>query len=1610
MSKRSRILLNTSLVAIAVVAIAILAAIHMVQTDWFRNYVKQKLVSATEESTGGRVEIASFQFDWRQLRVVVTGFVIHGMEPSDAAPFLRAPRIRLDLRLFTSIHHLLNIAYLEVDRPEANIVIFPDGRSNVPAPKPTPDNTEPLKPVVDAAVGRFELINGTIAFASGKQTLDVRGSNLRVQLGYSVVQQGYRGQIAFQPIYVTSGGNVPVNFALALPVTIQNNRIEFQNATISTRDTSLQLNGTVENLRDPKISAHINGHVGLADMKRLGNLPIELDQRDVPVQLQLDANATVSSRDISVTGLRASLGQSNFEASGPLKNSEGNGSLQFKTTLVLAELSRLVKLKAKPVGVVVANGTAKLEGSKDYIADGNVEAKAVSFTLGDERIGGVDLTGSLHLDPHNIKLSALTLRALGGEVDGELALQDFSRYQFRGGLRTLDLEPLARFAGQKNFPYDGSLSGPIDANGDLKATPPLRALSARTRLTVTPGTRNVPVSGRIYADYNGASDNLIVDHSYLTLPHTRIGLDGSVMKQLSVSITSTDLNDLLAATDIKGTLPVSLDGQQASFAGTVSGGLSAPRIGGHLHAARFSVEGRKFDALDADGTISATNAAVSAAILKRGNMRADFSANIALKDWQVAPTQPVAGQIRVTNGDLADVVALLGKPSANYSGALGATAQVGGTFANPVGTAAVLVTAGALLGEQFDRIQAQVQLSDQVVTIPAASIDAGSAHANLTAKFQHSRDSFSSGQVEAHLQTNSIDLGQLKFLQKQGSQSGGQLQANVDISGNVASSSFTLAAVNADVSARGLRFDDENYGDINATAHTRGQVVDYQLTSDFAGSKLRVTGNTRLTRDYPTTADATISSLPMERVLAVVRRKDVPVKGNLSGTAHCSGTVDDPQCSVQLDLTGANVYDEPIDGAHLTASYQPTSVEITDSEIAAGRARVHLTGRFDHPRGNFQTGTVRFATDSNGVDLARIHNVQKRRPGLSGTLQVSAGGTAEIREAEPRFLVQDLTANIAATGIAAQQKHFGDITLKANTQSGKLNFSLASDLAGSSIHGSGNVQLGNQYPLDSQLEFSNVAWTRVRDLFDTGNAASPDFDVKIDGQIAARGPVMDPDKLHASVQLSKLELTSIPGSRLGVKPIAITNQGPISATLDSQSLHIDNAHLIGPQTDIQAKGSLSLKDQSMDFSLNANADLGVIQNFDRDISSSGSVVAAAVVRGTVSSPMLGGQIDLRKASLNYAGFPNGIYNANGTVLLSGSSATVRNLTAESGGGKINLSGFLVISGTRRFGLEAKATSVRIRVEQGVSLTTNADLALTGTTNASALSGTATITRIAYSPQSDLGSLLIRAAPPVQASVSPSSLLDNMKLDVHVVSSDALAVQSSLAQSVQGQLNLRLRGTLSNPGVLGQATINEGTLRFFGYSYTVNSGTIGFYNAVQIEPILDISLETQAKGVDVTLRVTGPVDNMKLSYTSNPPLQFQEIIGLLAAGQTPTSDPTLLANQPAQPVQTTQQMGESALLGQALVSPAASRLQRVFGVSQLKIDPSFTSGSQLPTANLTLQQQVADNITFTYVSALDNSNATIVRVDFRLNQQWSAVAMRDQNGIVSVNLLYKRQIR
>jgi translocation and assembly module TamB len=671
---------------------------------------------------------------------------------------------------------------------------------------------------------------------------------------------------------------------------------------------------------------------------------------------------------------------------------------------------------------------------------------------------------------------------------------------------------------------------------------------------------------------------------------------------------------------------------------------------------------------------------------------------------------------------------------------------------------------------------------------------------------------------------------------------------------------------------------------------------------------------------------------------------------------------------------------------------------------------VYLSARYDHPAGNLESGNLQFRLDAGVIDLARVKTLAAERPGLSGTLKATASGEAQVRAAEPRILLQNINGGVQTTGLTLNGKSLGDLALEANTTGGRTDFTLTSSIAGASVEGRGSVQLANDYPTDAQVTFKNVTWAGLRPLLGFPAEEGRGFEAVGDGQASLRGPLTNPQQLRGSVQVTRLEVSGAPPGFRPAKTALLHNQGSIAATLDRGTLTIQTAHLTGSQTDFQVTGVVPLSGDAMDLALKGNVNLAILQQFDQSITSSGDIVLSASVRGSVAKPQLSSQLEVRNASFDHPELPTGLWRANGVIALSGDSAVIRNLTAEAGGGQVVVTGSAMLNGTLRFALQAKASQMRMMIQQGVGVVASGNVTLSGTTENSSVSGIVTVDQISYNSRTDLGSILSLAAPPVQTPSRPSPLLENMRLDIRVRSSNALGLRSALAQNLQLTADLRVRGSAAYPGVLGRVLITEGKLVFFGSTYTVNNGTIAFYNPVRVEPIVDLSLETQTQGVDVVLKVIGPLDNMKLSYTSDPPLQFQEIVNLLATGTTPSSDPTLLANQPALPAQSFQQMGESAIVSRALADPVTNQLQRVFGVTQLKINPAFTSGSQLPEAQLSLQQQISSNVMFTYVTGLNTANAETIQVRWTFTPQWSAEALRDYNGIFSVTLTYKKQFR
>lgn len=1496
-----------SIVAASLAGLAIalsLAGIVIVRTEWFRNMVRGKIVDAVEGATGGKVDIASFNFDWHHLRAQVFGLVIHGLEPPDVAPLFRANLVQVDLKLLSPFRGFVDIAYLLVDRPEADLIVSADGRTNIPKPKIAASSLgkSGTETIVDLTIGRFDLRNGTFTFADRPSALNASGANLRAQVQYNVLNPGYHGEIDISPLLVASGNRPPLSVEVKLPFTMEKDKVTLSNAELHTAQSQILLSGSMDHLAAPRTTAQLNARLAVDELANALGIAKSLDTRRGPRILTADVSVSMDGSGIQLRRAHAVLGRSDLLASGAMQSASHSTSLRFNSMLDITELGRLLRVAARPEGSAQWNGFATLDAGNRYRVDGQIDARGISFEQGGQRIRGVSLVSSVTADPRRIALSGLRLVALGGSFTGSAALQDMQQLQLAGNLHNLDIQQAMQTFLPGSLGYDGVLSGPVEASADIRN---FATLAAKASLAIAPGSTGIPVSGRIGVDYNGRSGSVTLNNTHLALPHTTADLNGSLGRQIQIRLVSRDFADFQPLATIPATLAAN---GAATIDATVTGGLSAPHIAGRVALTNFAVDGRSFTSLGASVDATPSSLAIANATLRRSQLQAQFSGRVGMHDWKPQNDDPLNADLTVQNGDLQDILALAGQGAVPASGTLHAEAHIAGTVGSPAGAADLTVTHGAYMSEPFDSAGMHAALSQTAIDITGLSIVAGASRLDANLHYQHGVNQIFPGTLTAHAASNQIQLPQFQSLVKDRPGLRGILTLNADVTGSLDSAAsgteFEWGTLNGAAAIHGLELGGSALGDVTATAASAGPVIRYNVNSNFAGSTIKVTGQGALAGDHQITASASVANLPLDRILAIAGHSDVPLKGILTASAEFAGTL-----------------------AH----------------------------------GN--------------------------RPAA----------------------LSSLNAGLSTQNLTVNQKPLGTLTATAATRGNTVNFNLNSNLANSRIRGSGRLDLTAGYPIDAQMQFNDVKWSALGPLF---ASSAKSFDASLDGQATLAGSTANPDTLRGSVEFTKLEAHSV-AQVAGHAPRAafeLHNQGNVQLSLSNSVVTVQNFKLTGPYSNLAIGGTASLKTPgALQLRADGNVKLDMLQAFSTDIYSSGAVTLSAAITGTTSQPVINGRLQLQKASFNMLSLPNGLSDANGAVDFNGTEAVLNNITGETGGGKVTLTGFVTYTAPEaRFRIQATAAHVHIDYPDTVTTEADANLTLTGTSARSLLTGKVTVLSVALHSGSDAGSILTSAATPPSSSGPSTGILGGMRFDVRIQTSPAVQFRTTLSQNLQAEADLTLRGSPDQPGMIGRATVTSGDVVFFGATYSVDEGTVSFFNPNKIDPEVRLSLDTTVQGIDVTLTVSGPMDKLKLAYRSDPPLEFQQIVSLLASGTTPTTDPVLAAHEPPPVQQNMEQQGASALLGQTIANPVSNRLQRLFGVTRLSVNPQISGQTgNTADATLTMQQQVTRSITFTYVQDVSQSEPSAIQIEWAINSRFSAIAKRDVFGEFALDFVYKR---
>ena len=756
------------------------------------------------------------------------------------------------------------------------------------------------------------------------------------------------------------------------------------------------------------------------------------------------------------------------------------------------------------------------------------------------------------------------------------------------------------------------------------------------------------------------------------------------------------------------------------------------------------------------------------------------------------------------------------------------------------------------------------------------------------------------------------------------------------------------------------------------TVHASGELHAHQISRRKTAFDEHSAVNANVTVQHATLTD-----------LLAMAGSTAPVSGTLDLHANVGGTVGNLSGGGHVAIQGGQIYGEPYHSLNTDLRFAGQQLDANNLKFLQDGGQITGDGGY-----NFKAKSVHFKAQGTGFQLAHFHQLQSPRAAIGGQLTFDATGSGTMQSPAAQ-------AHLHIAGLTINSEFKGALEAEAHTGLDVLYITSNSTLNASQIQLSGQMALSGNYQTQAHLTASNILVEPYLHYLKVEGVVSR---TPINLQATISGPAKQPKLMNGTLDVNQFSV--------GIGSVQIKTDGAMHAQLRDGVVHLDPLRILGDDTNLRALGSVAVFQPSRALDLHASGavNLKLAQTFDPNIISSGHVDFFLDATGTLQRPSLAGQVKFTNAAIALEDLPNGLSQMNGTLIFDQDRLQVQNLTATTGGGQLQIGGYVTYQQGIYGDLTATGKDIRVRYPQGVSSMADAKLRLQGTESNLLLSGSVVVTRFSISPNLDLAALSstsTAAAPPPD----PNAPSNHVRLDIHITSAPELNFQNSYAK-LAGDVDLRIRGTLATPAVLGHISISDGSATFAGTTYQLQRGDIYFSNPIHIDPLIDLDATARVEDYDINIGLHGTISKLNLTYRSEPPLPEADIFALLALGRTQEEQQIYSQEQQSAGVNST----ADALLGGALNATLSSRVQKLFGVGSVKIDPTFLGSLGNSTARITVEQQISRNATLTYATNVNSTAQQLIQGQLYVTPNVAIVAQRDESGVFSLLVKVHKRLR
>lgn len=579
--------------------------------------------------------------------------------------------------------------------------------------------------------------------------------------------------------------------------------------------------------------------------------------------------------------------------------------------------------------------------------------------------------------------------------------------------------------------------------------------------------------------------------------------------------------------------------------------------------------------------------------------------------------------------------------------------------------------------------------------------------------------------------------------------------------------------------------------------------------------------------------------------------------------AAIGGTVSDLHGHIGLGAEDIAVAGQIIERVSLEADLEKQRVLIEPLEVSLfPGAALSVTG-WASIKDSFD---LRLSTSD--IELASIPHLSKTMDSLYGTASVSihAQGTYPKPEAKGK---------ISVTQIMSGKNPIDDVDLMFGFKNQRLE-----------IKGAAVASIDGFYDLSNKVFSLNADLDSLQlrpFLAMTGQ--------ELDGILNAA--------LHLSGTTDNLEATN---GDMTIKNLSINyNKEQVVETRDFH-MELENKKYSIPDFSIFLAGEGKINghasgniDGSHDAKLKGIVPLTVVQYFAPDMDEiEGRLTIDALFNGTIKEHTLKAELRPEGIAMAIPGLSQRLHSLNGLIVATKDGVRIESLSAGLGSGSIIAKGNLELDELSPSDMVADLVldAVPVSLPGMLDMSLNANLRIAGTPDTTIASGSIVLLEGLYyqdiniNPLASMGQRRQRkeALPPPEITLP---YVRNMHFSVDFSGRSPFCVDNNIAQLFI-QPDLQLSGTLASPALNGRAAVEQGTINYLKRTFTVDKGVVDFVNPYAIEPEIDIRGTVPVQERTIQLKLSGNIDDLQFSLSSNDPsLEDQDIILLLVLGKTST---------------------------------------------------------------------------------------------------------------------------